>query len=89
MNVHYVVAGGKIRRINSGEARAIGLTVGNNTAAPPRTREGQTYPGGRHRRRALARLAARKAGYQRDLDYRKQVSPATVLGLHEPGSMRG
>lgn len=30
-----------------------------NTAEPARTRPGQTYPGGKHMRRALAKLAMR------------------------------
>lgn len=37
----------------------------NNTAESPRTRAGKTYPGGRGMRRALARLAASTAFYER------------------------
>lgn len=33
----------------------------NNTAKPPRTRDGQTYPGGKHMRKVLAKLGKRQA----------------------------
>ena len=64
----------------------------NNTAEPARTRPGQTYPGGKHMRRALAKLALRntrstQAGrhHEKGDGFYAPGSPARKLA----GSMKG
>lgn len=61
MNIHFATVQGQPERISSREAKAIGLTLRSGKGTEkPRTRPGQTYPGGKHLRSALARLAIRK-----------------------------
>lgn len=50
----------------------------NKTSAPPRTRDGQMYPGGKHMRSVLANLARRQN------DYNSSKNQET---LTKPGSM--
>lgn len=52
MNIHFI-AGVKVPTPRGHRPSKAGTQ-------PPRTREGQTYPGGREMRRSLARLAQRK-----------------------------
>jgi hypothetical protein len=49
-----------------------------NTSEPAHTRAGQTYPGGKHMRRALAKLEIRNRG-------RKEGD----MGARRAGSMQG
>lgn len=60
---------------------------------PPRTRSGQTYPGGKTLRRALKRLNARINGMQSGrrpdrISSRDDTTPWGTFGLTKPGSMR-
>lgn len=48
----------------------------NNTAEPPRTRPGANFPGGKHLRRAHAKLAVRRKNHDAKLG-------------KMPGSMKG
>lgn len=65
----------------------------NNTAEPPRTRPGKEYPGGKHMRRALAKLAVRNTrrgvniarGHEKGSDFYKVGSHARQIA----GSMQG
>lgn len=64
-----------------------------NTAEPARTRPGQTYPGGKHMRRALAKLALRNTrhganisrGHEKGPDFYAVGSPSR----QRAGSMQG
>lgn len=64
-----------------------------NTAKPPRTREGKEYPGGKHMRRALAKLAMRNKehgpeisrGHERGKGFYAPGSPSRQWA----GSMQG
>jgi hypothetical protein len=63
-----------------------------NTAEPARTRPGQTYPGGKHMRKALAKLALRNTRstqpgrhHQAGEDFYAPGSPSRQLA----GSMNG
>lgn len=57
----------------------------NNTAKPPRTRAGKTYPGGRPLRRALARLAASTAFYEKA---GQGKSKKGTIAFTKPGAMK-
>lgn len=58
--------------------------VSRNTAKAPRTRAGQTYPGGKGLRRALKRLAASTAFYEKVGGKGKKGQEAFT----KPGSMK-
>lgn len=60
----------------------------NKTSAPPRTREGQTYPGGKPMRRALKRLAQRRKMREDHISASKSVG-AEMTWANIPGSMKG
>lgn len=60
MNIHFATVQGSPKRISSREAKAIGLTLRSGKGTEkPRTRPGQTYPGGKQLRSALHRLSIR------------------------------
>lgn len=65
----------------------------NNTAAPPRTRPGQKYPGGKHMRRALARLEMRRKRYGENISRGHEKGNAFYApgspSRQMPGSMKG
>lgn len=63
--------------------RPRGYKAKNNTKTP-RTRDGATYPGGRHLRKAMARLSARVADYERTISSTKKGAS----GYSKPGSMK-
>lgn len=61
----------------------------SNTAEPPRTRSGQKFPGGKHMRKALARLAARQSAYVADKAGALDRNPNLGDGFTtKPGSMK-
>lgn len=78
-------------KMHFGDARDVHL--GPRPSMPPRTRPGATYPGGKHMRKALAKLAMRRQrygtnisrGHERGDSYYAPGSPARQL----PGSMNG
>lgn len=65
----------------------------NNTAEPARTRDGKEYPGGKHMRRAFAKLALRNTrhganisrGHEKGSDFYAVGSPSR----QRAGSMQG
>lgn len=81
MNIHYYM--GSMRTAK--QAREIGLSVGSAKGTEaPRTRSGQTYPGGKALRRAFAKLRARKADRDETLAGNNQLNPGA---FKMPGSM--
>lgn len=58
-----------------------------NTAQPPRTRAGQTYPGGRAMRRALRRLSVATAFYEKACSGHGKASKGGNA-FTKPGAMR-
>lgn len=77
MNIHFIAG----QRVDTKTAyRTLGQTKANNTAKPPLTREGKTYPGGRSLRRRLAKLAVRSV---------METDRRGTEGYTKPGSMRG
>lgn len=60
-----------------GDARDKEGYRGNTSTMPPNTREGKSFPGGRHRRRALTKLSARQNATPKESspgEYRKAGS---------------
>lgn len=57
---------------------------------PPRTRPGKAYPGGKHRRRAFAKLAMRKQMREEGIAVTSRDRPG-IAAMHAniPGSMKG
>lgn len=92
MNIHYSVG---LQRIPTPRGHKP-----NNTAKPPRTREGtdtkrahNAYPGGKHYRKAMTRLAARINGKQQGkrpdrINAKDETTPWGSYGFVKPGSMR-
>lgn len=81
MNIHYYM--GSMRTAK--QAREIGLSVGSSKGTePPRTRQGQTYPGGKALRRAYAKLAMRKKDREATMAGNNKLVPGA---FKVPGSM--
>lgn len=55
---------------------------------PPRSRAGQTYPGGRELRRALAELSRRQSAHQATVGGIKRGKSINPEAYQKPGSMK-
>lgn len=87
MNIH--TFGGQ--PITTQEARRRGLPIRSSKGtASPRTRDGATYPGGKHLRRALAKLAARRDWRETTIREVSRDWPGIAqMHANVPGSMKG
>lgn len=72
MNIHFM-AGTKVPTPRGHKPSKAGTQ-------PPRTREGQTYPGGKHLRRSLAKLAQRKTGHTNSRFPQRETLPGSMKG---------
>jgi len=70
-----------VKKARFGDARDGDTIQKNRSTMPPRTREGKSFPGGRHSRRAMKRLTARQNQFAASSNEVKNAST-------KPGSLR-